>query len=575
MLAESQSSRSLLWVHAMTLYLFNYCLPLLLGYTLFIGIAGRMNPFARPDYPEERPAWVLGLWTALATMLVSGAGLHMVDSLSLEAARAILPSSALTLTVLLLPGFAAYSVYRRHVTQQLRSVSEPAKHGALHQRLERDACWREHADTARKITSDTAMVDDTTSLPSGQTGDIPALPDHVETAPIVAAFMDSADLQTVDSREEAANGRHDNEPVFEAELDMDFVQEEQSLQDFLDETLFDDCPFDDIDEIQATEQETDSAESLMDQTVAFSDLGDTADVSHHSMDVDMGEAQETRILIEDTAGRPRLVSGSCTESETPVDNVIDTSDLAQRLSDETRAHEQTQRQLQVARRLLARLAPDSAADNPADDSANRGDTSTTRSEIDAHSDADTQPNTRLANQSLLDEERSRRERAEDTCERLQRELVNAKADIRRSMSARAKALSTANKAIGFARQTIRVRALLEEELALARNTLTQRQETISSVIRELESVRERTDEKTASLAREMMIGNNMPATTAGRESANEPLQHHGDDALRVRPMGATPETVARHCDDMNEQKNADIGRQSSQRHQSEDDKRTT
>ena len=58
----------------MNLVIFKYGLPLLLSYILFMGISGRLNPFRKPVALAERPAWLLGVWTALSVTLVLGVG---------------------------------------------------------------------------------------------------------------------------------------------------------------------------------------------------------------------------------------------------------------------------------------------------------------------------------------------------------------------------------------------------------------------------------------------------------------------------------------------------------------------
>jgi len=92
----------------MNLVIFKYCLPVLLGYILFMGVSGRLNPFKKPSAMAERPAWMLGVWTALSVILVLGIGLHMAYGMTLEGARTLFKPSALLLGGLLLPGFIGY-----------------------------------------------------------------------------------------------------------------------------------------------------------------------------------------------------------------------------------------------------------------------------------------------------------------------------------------------------------------------------------------------------------------------------------------------------------------------------------
>ncbi len=97
---------------------FQYALPVLLGYVLYVGIAGRFRP-ARPRSEEERPAWFLGLWNALSVALVLGVALHVAYRLPLDEARALLRPAAWTLGAALLPGYAIWFAWRASVRKRL------------------------------------------------------------------------------------------------------------------------------------------------------------------------------------------------------------------------------------------------------------------------------------------------------------------------------------------------------------------------------------------------------------------------------------------------------------------------
>ncbi|MFK8076264.1 MAG: hypothetical protein AB8B84_06740 [Granulosicoccus sp.] len=99
----------------MTLLLFKYILPGLLGYTLFVGIAARFNPINKPADLAERPSWMLGIWTGLSVSLVLGIGLHMAYDMPLEAAKSLAMPAASSLAALLGMGFMAYLTYNRHI----------------------------------------------------------------------------------------------------------------------------------------------------------------------------------------------------------------------------------------------------------------------------------------------------------------------------------------------------------------------------------------------------------------------------------------------------------------------------
>ena len=61
----------------MSSLIFKVFLPMLLGYTLFVGLSGRFNPFSKPSELKQRPSWLLGSWVGLSVTLVTGIVLHM------------------------------------------------------------------------------------------------------------------------------------------------------------------------------------------------------------------------------------------------------------------------------------------------------------------------------------------------------------------------------------------------------------------------------------------------------------------------------------------------------------------
>jgi hypothetical protein len=114
----------------MALFIFKYALPALLGYILFVGIAGKLNPFNKPFYLEERPSWMLGLWTGLSVFSVLTIGLHMAYGMTIEAARSLVTPSATSITLLLGLGFTGYYRYRKSVLAELNSIDEQHKNSA-------------------------------------------------------------------------------------------------------------------------------------------------------------------------------------------------------------------------------------------------------------------------------------------------------------------------------------------------------------------------------------------------------------------------------------------------------------
>lgn len=574
----------------MTLYLFKYCLPVLLGYTLFIGLAGRMNPFVKPEYLEERPSWFLGIWTGLSIAAVLGVCMHLAYSISLDSASELLPPTAFFMGVLLLPGFAGYSLYRRRIARELREMPAVPESSALKQRLESDSQWRSeertspYLDEAKPVSLDTAESEASFTR------------DDDQHAPIVASFLDSAELQILDTHGfTAAN----NEPTesFEAFLGPDFdLSSETSLDDYLDETVFEEFHYSDLDlesaELDATqlvdmstlgghanaepehydysEQELFGNEEA-EQLSAFSNeeleqsLQDSLETdfssdeeslplySDYQADVTLGEAADT-LTESDKVMEASLNMADNGVIEEQAEDLIDTASepqphnlniidapsamtavmLEKRLSEELTAHEETSRQLRITRKVLARLTPSAQeSTNNLDLEQQDNDSIIQLKEELAESLA-----LQSTHQALANTEMDKRLQAENACAQMQQQLVQAKHDIRRSAAARAKALGTANKAIAFARQTLQVRALLEDELTLARNTLSKRQDTISSVIRELEKEKERTQEEVSHMAQQLVVNEHQLKRHHTLEAANELL----DQPLPSTSNGKLPET---------------------------------
>ncbi len=88
---------------------------------------------------------------------------------------------------------------------------------------------------------------------------------------------------------------------------------------------------------------------------------------------------------------------------------------------------------------------------------------------------------------------------------LKQDLLQAKRDVRRNTAARARALSAANKTVAFARQSVKARARLESRLKNAEESLANRQQTISSLIKALEKEKRRTQADVSTLAKQLVL----------------------------------------------------------------------
>ncbi len=598
----------------MTLYLFKYCLPVLLGYTLFVGLSGRLNPLMKPEYPEERPSWLLGLWTGISVMIVTVVGLHMAYSMTLEGVGKLLPPTALFMAVLLIPGFLAYFHYRRIIATELQAsrtlkTSQDVLKAAVSVTPNRlDGLEPEFASYAEE-SAEQAPYSIHNAQDTMRTKDT--------NAPVVATFLDSADLQTLDTQQrEAAN----NDSAF---YDPGYMAASDPAQeDFMDDTIFEEMHYSalnldevTLEELSLSEPQFDSDSALYDAADA-SELPGTKQISESSSDLQeasdvwlqplpeaesvaadaledelvfepelMGADEEMNYLFEpeamssdeeintwfelddladDVPDDMKNAQLFDTDTSAPMDGITDnasflselellesdlrldearqenTDEREQTLShsieeqattpspatldaylaEERSAHQETAQQLYATRELLARLT--AGAEGPETDQAAsflqmRDELSQSRSQHEAL-------------EALVQDEASKRQALESSVTELQRNLIISKQEVRRSTAARAKALGTANKAIAFARQTLQVRALLEEELDQVRETLTRRQSTISSLIKELEHEKERTQEEVSFMVQQLVLHEQQLKARRNLEDASDSF----DSSLPVR-----------------------------------------
>jgi len=99
----------------MTLIIFKYALPILLGYTLFVGISGRYIPFLRPRALLKRPKWFLGLWTGIAGGAIMLYGLQIAYGMDINDVSELAAPAAWIFAAVMLPGILLTLLYRSKV----------------------------------------------------------------------------------------------------------------------------------------------------------------------------------------------------------------------------------------------------------------------------------------------------------------------------------------------------------------------------------------------------------------------------------------------------------------------------
>lgn len=515
----------------MTLFIFKYCLPTLLGYTLFVGIAGRLNPFRKPFYPEERPSWLLGLWTGLTVLLVLSVGLHMAYGMSLEGARSLAKPSAWFMAALLIPGFITYLIYRRRVNASSATAIAPSFDWSMQENDEEFAASLNNA-VANRDEDDPLDTDlDPSSL------DDMEIPE--DEGPVIAAFLDTADLGTVDTRElpepvnDAADITTDDTSAFDTDdgdnsgndelhpstaentSAVDAVNASDADTDELDMTQF--VPSDNIAELVADSSEPVTTgqvtnEQVIDDVVPPSTPSENSGAEHTDSadesirveadtthDIDAADVAPTDATPEENLAAEASLAAMAAAQQEAQDLMKEQSSeiaaLQQALQHENTLRQETEKHLRITRKALATM-----------ESETRDYESRKADSIIALEDQLAQSITLQSEfERLATTEKSRRIDLETTVVHLKQDLVKVKHDVRRSIAARAKALSTANKSIAFARQAVQTRARLESELEAAQQALDNRQATVSSLIRALEDEKGRTEDDIASLAKQYVL----------------------------------------------------------------------
>ena len=172
--------------------------------------------------------------------------------------------------------------------------------------------------------------------------------------------------------------------------------------------------------------------------------------------------------------------------------------MSEMLRIETSLREETEKHLRITRKALAVL--EATTRNATAAPARRPEEQTDLEERLAESLA-----TIAALETNAMQEKAKRLESERQALELKQKVINAKREIRRGAAARAKALSTANKSIAFARQSVQIRTRLESKLEKAYDAIDIRQKTISSLVSRLDKEKRRTREEIGSVAKQLVL----------------------------------------------------------------------
>ena len=108
----------------MNVTLLTVALPLMLGYSLFVAISGRLNPVLWPLIREDRPSWALGVWIGLAVSIVAFMNARAINVMPAErpAVDLFLPA-VIVLTCLIIPALGLFALYRYRIISAEKTKS--------------------------------------------------------------------------------------------------------------------------------------------------------------------------------------------------------------------------------------------------------------------------------------------------------------------------------------------------------------------------------------------------------------------------------------------------------------------
>jgi len=173
----------------MSLALFTHCLPVLLGYILFVGISGRLDPVSRPRSLAERPSWALGLWVALAVASILTIGLRTAYGAPLDDIATVFVPSVRALSVALLVGLAGWFAYRGAIVRALEIDALDGREASLE-----NARIRHFPVPDDEFTLDVDPIEEPSGGHADDASDEPADARH----PLVATFLDVASPERLD-----------------------------------------------------------------------------------------------------------------------------------------------------------------------------------------------------------------------------------------------------------------------------------------------------------------------------------------------------------------------------------------
>lgn len=451
----------------MALFIFKYFLPILLGYTLFVGLTGQYVPFLRPKNLAKRPMWFLGLWTGAATALVMSFGLQMAYTMDVNEIDSLLAPGAWALAAAMLPGLIAYVWYRSKIKRQMIANEEVRMADTVEQAeaIDFDATVA-HGDNAIADLDDTLLVENAKIIDIDEQTTIWA---DMNEAEDIASGFDETQLFDIDPAQAKEPELFAKDAVADETLSADTASEQMDIDD----TLVEDAP--EI-ELMAAQMQFEYRQSLE------SDIQNEVDAI----------AAEELITEEITVSEAQLLAQATAEK---TEAMVEISELREALDAELKTRRELENHLRITRKGLGELESETR----------HFENKKAEAMMELERELEDRIKRTAAAEARAEREANKRSELEKEMVLVRQDALKATNECRVSVEARAKAMSTANKATTFARQAMQIRTRLETELHNAEAELDNKQNTISSLIKALEKEKARTQEEVASMAKQLRL----------------------------------------------------------------------
>ena len=545
----------------MTLTLLKYVLPVLAGYALFMLISGRFQPFRKPALLSARPSWLLGLWFGLSVAIVALLTMQMVNPLASTELQRAMPASAALLLFMLLPALPVYQWYRSLLAElqtmdwqnilnrtdfeldefdYLQFPAEPvlAPNGMLSEASQNLA-----EDTGLRYELDETLVPSAEHIPSDEIYDAAFEREYdrlLKASNVVSetqgeSFKYNADFDiTYSDVELAQESTADLSSKFEAPPNKNPLVCSSSNTDTPDlheprqvcpaETEDYQAAFDHWHKrvIEHNEQQTESVLESAEYNNAFDKFyQSTLQVVLPVIDVTLEEdpvlehdviiaqalkntelenarvevmvatkllTREKELKSEYELITHKAVQEKETESEIAIDKALS------KVRQEYLLRQETEKHLRITRRALSQLEAEvRSSENRKSDEL-----------IALERELEEKIKIAAKAESALGREQKLRSQAERELITAKHSVLAARKDARKNTEARAKVLTTANKAIEFARHTVDARAKVEAQLQKQKEQIKIHQATISSLIDTLDREKSQHREEVSYLSKQLM-----------------------------------------------------------------------